>query len=140
MFFRSFIAGTLAAVFAFGQMSSFPKPSYFRETFQKTRTKVELQAPIRLKDFAVEGKLELSLKNYLSLVMANNTDVQLQLLTLEIPKNNIQAALGVWDPKATASFSTQRATTVPINATTAQNAAFQTKSLNQPYSLAYTQT
>ena len=140
MFFRSLIAGSLAAVFAFGQMSSFPKPSYFRETFQKTRTKVELQAPVRLKDFVAEGKLELSLKNYLSLVMANNTDVQLQLLTLEIPKNNIQAALGAWDPKATASFSTQRATTLPINATTAQNASFQTKSLNQPYSLAYTQT
>ena len=140
MLFRSLFAGTLVAISAFGQLSSFPKPSYFRETFQKTRTKVELRDPVRLKDFVVDGKVELSLKNYLALVMANNTDVQLQLLTVEIPKNAIQAAFGAWDPKATASFATTRATTIPTNATTAQNASVLTKSLNQPYSLAYTQT
>src|SRR5437868_4829558 len=99
MLFRSLFAGTLVAISAFGQLSSFPKPSYFRETFQKTRTKVELRDPVRLKDFVVDGKVELSLKNYLALVMANNTDVQLQLLTVEIPKNAIQAAFGAWDPK-----------------------------------------
>src|SRR5690242_8606003 len=140
MLFRSLIAGTLMAASAWAQLSSFPKPSYFRETFQKTRTKVELRDAVRLKDFVADGKLELNLKNYLALVMANNTDVQLQLLTLEIPKNAIQAAFGVWDPKATASFAATRATTIPTNATTAQNASVLTKSLNQPYSLAYTQT
>ena len=140
MFFRSLITGTVVATSAIAQMSSFPKPSYFREAFQRTRTKVELQPPVRLKDFVVDGELELNLKNYLALVMANNTDIQLQLLTVEIPKNAIETALGAWDPKATASFSTTRATTVPTNATTAQNAAALTKSLTQPYSLAYTQT
>jgi outer membrane protein TolC len=140
MLFRFVIAGTLAAVSAFGQLSSFPRPSYFRETFQKTRTTVELRDPVRLKDFVVDGKIELNLKNYLALVMANNTDIQLQLLTVEIPKNAIEAAFGAWDPKATASFATTRATTIPTNATTAQNAAALTKSLAQPYSLAYTQT
>ena len=124
----------------FAQTSSFPKPNYFRETFQKTQTKVELQDPVKLKDFVANGKLELSLKNFLALAMANNTDIQLQLLSVEIPRNAIQNALGAWDPKATAAFSTQRATTVPTNATTAANASKLTKSLNQPYSLAYTQT
>lgn len=140
MKFRFVIAATVIVSSAFGQLSSFPKPSYFRETFQKTRTKVELRDPVKLKDFVVDGKFELSLKNYLALVMANNTDIQLQLLTVEIPKNAIETALGNWDPKATASFSTTRATTIPTNATTAQNAAIATKSLAQPYSLAYTQT
>jgi outer membrane protein TolC len=59
---------------------------------------------------------------------------------VEIPKNNILAAFGVWDPKALASFSTTRSTTVPTNATTAENAASLTKSLTQPYNLQYSQT
>ena len=139
MRYRIILTGILLTAGAFAQMSSFPKPSYFRETFQKTQTKVELQNPVRLKDFVASGKLELSLKNFLQLVMSNNTDVQIQLLSVEIPKDNIQVALGVWDPKALASFSTTRSTTVPTNATTAQNAASLTKSLTQPYQLQYTQ-
>ncbi|MGA2270142.1 MAG: TolC family protein [Bryobacteraceae bacterium] len=140
MLFRTLLTGILLTAGALAQTSSFPKPSYFRETFQKTQTKVELKDPVLLKDFVAGDKLELSLKHYLELVMANNTDIQLQLLSLEIPKNNIQAAFGVWDPRALASFNTTRSTTVPTNATTAQNAASLTKSLNQPYSLQYTQT
>jgi len=139
-FVRALAAGILAAAAALAQMSSFPKPSYFRETFQRTRTKVELRDPVRLKDFVVDGKLELSLKNYLALVMANNTDIQLQLLSVEVPRNAMETALGAWDPKAAASFSATRATTLPLSATTAQNVNALAKSLNQPYSLAYTQT
>ena len=140
MLFRSLITASLSAVCVLAQVSSFPKASYFRETYGKAKTKVELRNPVRLKDFVADGKLELSLKNYLALVMANNTDVQLQLISLEIPKSNILQQYGAWDPKATAQFSTTRATTIPTNATTAQNAASLTKSLAQPYSLQYTQT
>jgi outer membrane protein TolC len=140
MLFRTLFAGILLTAGALAQTSSFPKPSYFRETFQKTQTKVELKDPVRLKDFVADGKLELSLKHFLELVMANNTDIQLQLISLEIPRNNILATFGVWDPRALASFNTTRATTVPTNATTAQNAASLTKSLTQPYSLQYSQT
>ena len=74
MLFRSFFAGFLLAAAAFGQLASFPKPSYFRETFARPVTKVELQSPARLPDYVVGGKLELSLRGYLELVMANNTD------------------------------------------------------------------
>ena len=140
MLFRSLITASLGAVCVLAQVSSFPKASYFRETYGKAKTKVELRNPVRLKDFVADGKLELSLKNYLALVMANNTDVQLQLISLEIPKSNILQQYGAWDPKATAQFSTTRATTIPTNATTAQNAASLTKSLAQPYGLQYTQT
>ena len=56
---------------------------------------------MRLKDFVVGDKLELSLKNYLALVMSNNTDIQIQMLSsLEMPKNAIQRAFGTWDPLA----------------------------------------
>jgi outer membrane protein TolC len=137
---RTIFIGILLTAGALAQTSSFPKPAYFRETFQKAQTKVELKDPVRLKDFVAGGKLELSLKHFLELAMANNTDIQLQLISLEIPRNNILAAFGVWDPKALASFSTTRSTTVPTNATTAQNAASLTKSLTQPYNLQYSQT
>ena len=69
---------------------------------------MELKDPVRLKDFVVGDKLELSLKNYLALVMANNTDIQIQMLTLEIPKNAITRAFGTWDPLARASFTSNR--------------------------------
>ena len=43
-------------------MSSFPKPNYFRQVFERTRTDVQLRDPVKLKDFVVDGKVELSLK------------------------------------------------------------------------------
>jgi outer membrane protein len=98
-----FLTGSMLA-----QLSSFPTRSYFRETFSKTDTRVELQPPVRLQDFVAGGKLELSLRSYLELVMANNTDIQIQRLSVEQPKNAIMRAFGAFDPLATASFSSTR--------------------------------
>src|ERR1700683_1748098 len=106
---RTFLAGILLtlpfAVAAFGQLASFPKPSYFRETFARPVTKVELQSPARLDDYVVGGKLELSLRGYLELVMANNTDIAIQRLTVDVAQNAITRAFAAFDPLATASFS-----------------------------------
>ena len=140
MLLRTFVTGLLLSAGAFAQMASFPKPSYFREVFKQTNTKVELRDPVRLKDFAVGGKLELSLKNFIELVMANNTDIQVAFLSLEIPKNNITSAFGRWDPTATGSFSAQRNTNIPTDPTQARNAGQISKSLSQPLSLSYGQT
>src|SRR5579884_3517342 len=100
-----FLLALILAAVASAQVSSFPKPSYFRETFAKPIPRIELKDPVRLRDFVVSGTLELSLKSYLGLVMANNTDIQIQLLSMETPKNAIMRALGVWDPLASAQFS-----------------------------------
>jgi outer membrane protein len=137
MLLRTLITGILLAAGALAQMSSFPKPSYFRETFSKTQPKVELKDPVRLKDFVVGDKLELSLKDYLALVMSNNTDIQIQMLSLETPKNAIQRAFGAFDPRATAQFSTSRATTPP---TSALDGATELKTLSQPLTMSVTQT
>src|SRR5689334_21395490 len=139
MLLRNLLIGTLLAAGAFAQMSSFPKPNYFRETFQKTRTTVELREPAKLRDYVVDGKLELSLKHYLELVMANNTDIQLQFLTVEQPRNAIQAAMGIWDPTARASFTTTRTTSLPTSALDTSNLNSVLKSLNQPLNLTVTQ-
>jgi outer membrane protein len=137
MLLRTLITGTLLAAGAFAQLSSFPKPSYFRETFSKSQPKVELRDPVRLKDFVVGDKLELSLKDYLALVMANNTDIAIQMLSLEMPKNAIQRSMSVWDPRATAQFTSQRSTSP---STSALDGATEIKSLSQPLTMSVTQT
>jgi outer membrane protein len=136
MLLRTLTTGILLAAGAFAQMSSFPKRSYFRETFNKTQPKVELKDPVRLKDFVVGDKLELSLKNFLALVMSNNTDIQIQMLSLEMPKNAIERAFGIWDPRATAQFTTNRATTPP---TSALDGAVELKTLSQPLTMSVSQ-
>jgi len=140
MLFRTFLTGILLTAGAFAQLSSFPKPNYFREAFQAAHTKVELRDPVKLKDYVAGGKLELSLKHYLELAMANNTDIQIQLISIEIPKYNIESVYGLWDPTARASFSTTRTTGLPTSALQALDASSVTKSLTQPYSLGYSQT
>ncbi len=137
---RTLLLGLSSAACALAQLTSFPKPGYFRETFARTQAHVELQPPVRLKDFVAGGRLELSLKNYLALVMANNTDVQIQFVSLEIPRYGILSAMGAWDPTARASFSATRSTGLPSSALDALSAAAITKSLTQPYSLSYSQT
>ena len=137
MLFRTLLTGIFLAAGALAQLSSFPKPSYFRETFSKTQTKVELQDPVRLQDFAVAGKLELSLKNYLALVMSNNTDIQIQMLTLETPKNAILRAFGAWDPLARATFTDTKST---LPSTSALDGAATVVSLTQPAQFSVSQT
>jgi outer membrane protein len=136
MRYRSLLAGLILTTGAFAQMTSFPKPDYFRETFAKSQPKVELQPPAKLKDFVQNGKLELSRKDFLELVMANNTDIQLQKLTIETPKNAIQRAFAAWDPRATAQFTSTRSTTP---ATSALEGATDLKQLSQPAQFAWTQ-
>ena len=122
---------------AFAQAPSFPRPSYFRQTFTSPDTRVELQNPVRLRDRVVGGKLELSLKQYLELVMANNTDVQIEMLSLETPKNAIQRAFSAWDPLASASFSDTKSTTP---STGALEGADTVVSLSQPARFSFQQT
>ena len=137
MLLRTIISGILLAAGAWAQLSSFPKPSYFRETFSKTQTKVELKDPVRLQDFVAGDKLELSLKNYLALVMANNTDIQIQMLTVETPKNAILRAFGAWDPLARATFTDTKTKSPSVSAL---DGAATLVSLTQPAQFSVTQT
>jgi len=127
----------LLSACALSQTPSFPRPSYFRQTFARAQTRVELQDPVRLGEFVVEGKLELSLKSYLELVMANNTDIQIEFLTVESPKNAILRAMQTWDPLGTASFTSTRASTPSTGALQGANTV---ESLSQPASFNFQQT
>lgn len=127
----------LLAMAAFGQLASFPKPAYFRETFARPVTKVELQPPVRLDDYVVGAKLELSLRSYLELVMANNTDIAIQRLTVDVAQNAITRAFAPFDPLATASFSSQEQRTPSGDQLTGASTLVQ---LSQPANFAYSQT
>src|ERR1039458_1130767 len=118
MLSRTFLAGFLFATAAFGQLASFPKPAYFRETFARPITKVELKAPVRLPDYVVGGKLELSLAG-------------------DVAQNAITRAFAAFDPLATASFSSTEQRTQSGDQLTG---AATLVSLTQPANFTYTQT
>jgi outer membrane protein TolC len=127
----------VAAFSAFAQAPSFPRPSYFRQTFAGPQTRIELQGPVRLRDYVAGGKIELSLKQYLELVMANNTDIAIDLLSVETPKNAITRAFSAWDPLAAASFTDTKSTTP---STGALEGASTVVSLSQPARFSFQQT
>ena len=135
--YRFLTAVLLLSSQAAAQSNSFPKPSYFRETYASINTHVELKPPVGLRDFVAGDKLSLSLKSYLQLVMSNNTDIQLEFLTLESPKNAITRSFAVWDPVASASFTSTRSTSASVTALSGANT---TVSLNQPANFAYNET
>jgi outer membrane protein TolC len=129
-------AAALAPAFAVEPAFTFPRPSWFRQHFAAPRTKVELQAPRRLSEYVVNGKLELSLRAYIELVLANSTDIALARLQVESPANAITRAFSVFDPSVSASFTSTRATETSINAL---QGASTIKLLDQPWSGSYSQ-
>src|SRR5579859_2013651 len=137
---RFLICAALFVASASAQISSFPKPSYFRETFARPVMNVELQPPARLADFVVEEKerkkLELSLKSYLELVMANNTDIAVSRLTVDVANNAITRAFAPFDPFATGRFTSTRSRTPSIDALAGANTLV---TLNQPTQFTWSQ-
>ena len=110
---------------------------YFRQVFSPRVPLLQLRGPIKLDDYSAGGKLELSLKAYLELVLANNVDIDLQRITIEAPTNQITRAFGVFDPLMFTRFNATRATT-PSNDQLAGAATL--SSLNQPFAFGYQQT
>lgn len=114
----------------------FPKPSYFNSYLRRADTRVELQPPLLFEDYVVEGKLELSLKAFLDLVMANNPNVSIQRLTVISFEDAVMRAFGNFDPLGTASFQSTRSLT---QGTTALSGASTLDNLTQPFSLGWQQ-
>ncbi len=115
----------------------FPKPGYFRETMVTPNLHVELKPPTRLADFVEGGKLELSLRSFIELVMANNTDIAVTKLNIDTAKNAILRGFAPFDPLLTASFNTTRTKTP---STSELDAATTLGTLTQPVNFNYAQT
>ena len=115
---------------------AFPTPAYFKKLASNPSTHVELQPPARLADYVQGGKLVLSLKAYLDLVMANNTDVSIQRLTVERSQNSLLGAFSRFDPTMSFNLSHGRSTST---STDRFDQVQQLKSLSQSGSLNYSQ-
>ena len=115
---------------------AFPTPAYFRKMISTPSSHVELQPPVRLADYVQDGKLVLSLKAYLDLVMANNTDVSIQRLTIERSQNNLLGSFSDFDPSIRMNINHQRTQTT--DTTTEQGVAL-SKNLTQTGDLTYNQ-
>jgi outer membrane protein len=106
----------------------FPQPNYFRKYLARPVTGFELGPPVRLEDYVVDSKLELSVKSFLNLVMANNPNVSIQRLNVAISDDAITRAFGIFDPTASASFTTTRSlsgTTSAVSGGTTINSLLQ---------------
>src|SRR6185369_17472448 len=107
----------------------FPRFTWFRQHMGSPAGRVELQPPARIADHVIDGKLELSLRQYLELVLANNTDIALARLQVLVPANAITRAFSAFDPALQASFSSTRSTQPT---TSALSGASTLKYLQQP--------
>ena len=137
MRFSRLTLGLALAASLFAQSEPFfPQPSYFRNHFSTPSPRVSLRPPVRLQDFVADNTLELSLRAYLELVLINNTDIEIQRLSVERDKNSILRAYGVFDPILTGSFNSTR-TNNPASDALAGAATQNT--LNQPVDFSYRQ-
>ncbi|MBI4904211.1 MAG: TolC family protein [Acidobacteria bacterium] len=114
----------------------FPSRSWLNRVWKPEIPRYELKAPARLQDHVVNGKLELTLKNYMDLVLANNTDIEITRLNVQTPRNAITRASGIFDPTFLTRFSATRANN-PASDILA--GASTVSSLNQPWTMQYQQ-
>jgi|GEM_PF-182027 len=115
----------------------FGKPDYFRKAFGSSEFRVELQATRGFDEYIRDQKLQLSLRSYLDLVLANNTNIALQKILLETPKNAVLRATAFLDPTFTGGFTATRSSSP---ATRELEGANVVSSLEQPTNLGYQQT
>ena len=94
----------------FAQFATFPDGDFFREQWQHTPYAIEIDSVGNLEDYVVDNKLELSLRAYLELVIANHPDIQIQKLSVLEAQNAIQSAFSPFDPNLVLDFTTNRST------------------------------
>lgn len=137
MVLRSLGLMLLAATTLPAQFNTFPAVNYFKEQWTKPPMRVEIESVSRLEDFVVSGKLQLSLRSYVELVMANNPDVNLQKLAVYEQQNLIEAAYSPFDPNLDLNFNANRSTTQSTDVL--QGAAVRSR-LTQNAGMTYSQT
>lgn len=95
--------GLAAAVLAFGAA---PAWGQFIRPFRQPSPQIE---PIRgLQDYIHDGKLQLRLRDYLQLVLANDTQVHIAQLSVDSASAGVIAARAPFDPSLAASFGGRR--------------------------------
>lgn len=137
MVLRSLTLILLAVSTLSAQFDTFPAVNYFKEQWTRPPVSVEIESVSRLDDFLVNGRLQLSLRSYIELVMANNPDVNLQKLSVYEQQNLIEAAHSPFDPTLDLSFNANRSTNQSTDVL--QGAAVRSR-LTQNAGITYEQT
>ncbi len=119
------------------QFSTFPGRDYFKEQWQRPPLDIEIETVRRLEDFYIDDRIQLSLRAYIELVIANSPDIQLQKLAVYEQQNAVQRAFGVFDPTVSAGFNANRSNNP---STGVLDGAEVRTNLNQRGSLTYNKT
>ncbi len=115
---------------------TFGTKSYFKFVYGSGSPPIQLAGPVRLADHVVDGKIELSLRSFTELTLANNTDIQLQKVLVVPAQNAITRAFSPFDPLLQANFNASRAVTPATNILEGAQVVSQ---LTQPAGLTYNQ-
>ncbi len=89
---------------------TFPTPSYFQRMFTRPQMPSTVPGFEGIDTYVVEGKLRLSLDDMIALTLANNTDVRINSLQLQLSAFAFKRAYQPFDPVFTFSFSPERST------------------------------
>ena len=111
MVLRSLCLILLAATTLPAQFNTFPGNQLLQRAVDQAADEREIDPVDKLDEFVVGGKLQLSLRSYIELVMANNPDINLQKLSVYEQQNAVEAAYSPFDPTLDLSFNANRSTT-----------------------------
>jgi outer membrane protein len=104
------------SIFAFAphaaraQSAPFPTSKWFQEVVKHPYVPSKLADPEKLRDFVVDGKLQLSLDQAIQLALANNTNIRIDELSYQNSWYNVLAAHSPFDPIFNANASAARGT------------------------------
>jgi outer membrane protein len=100
----------------------------------------KLSPPEHLRNYVVDGKLQLSLRDAVVLALENNTAVRIQETQVELPKFALLAAHQPFDPIVTSSYNVNSTTTAPFTTLQGTGTATTFQSTTQFAQFNYSQT
>jgi len=116
---------------------TFPTPGYFREMVVAPRPPQPLPDTTSFREYIVGGKLRLSLRDAMLLLLEHNTEVHIGRLAVSDAEYNVVRTFANFDPAVASSFNALRSTT-PTDSQL--QGAPTLSSLGQQLQSAYTQT
>src|SRR5579864_6517470 len=115
--------------------AAFPIPGVFTQRFRGPTVRVRNVEGVR--ERVVDGKLHLRLKDFLTLMLANNTEINIARLDVMTAANFVLSAHAPFDPSLTAGFNSVR----NVSPSFSQIQGAETlSSLSQNSQIGYTQT
>jgi outer membrane protein len=115
---------------------TFPRAEYFKSFLQRPRIARTAPTAGGFDQYISDGKLHLTLAEAVQLMLANNTDVRINKVQLDLAEYAVLRSFGPFDPVITTSFAPTR-TTFPANSQL--QGAPVVSSLTQSFSSAYSQ-